>query len=276
MTYLRTLSRHFSRKIQTMRITKYCKEEKYVKDNLIEYWVKIVEVENRYQYKMSENGELYQFIQDSLDGELSKKTYHKLSSSISDRLANDIEKIVGFSVQGYSNEISSEHVRHIQNRHGPNGKSDHSMQDLHDVARIGYVVDHHDKIIEGDLNHEYKNRDNSFSRNVILQKKIEDNYFYVVEAVPDTVRKTLHVVSAYINKNDTFPVVSDTKSLDSNVQNELQSNMSSNNSISQKHKNAIVDYSVELNFATLFLTLLEVDSKPPAPHLNPRDAYQLP
>lgn len=241
---------------------------------LIKYWVKIVEEENRYQYKMSEDEELYQFIRDSLEGRLSRKSYHKLSDSITDRFANDIESIVGFSVQGYSNEISTEHVRHIQNRHGSNGKADHSMQDLHNMAKMGYVIEKYDKIIEGDINHEFKNKDNSFSKNVILKKRIDDSYFYVVEAVPDTARKTLHVVSAYINKNDTFPVVSGAKSLNSDVQNELQSNVSSNNSISQKHKIAIGDYSVRLNSATLFLTLLEVDKISPVSHPNSPDTYQ--
>lgn len=125
-----------------------------------------------------------------------------------------------------------------------NGKSDQSMKDLHNMARIGYVIENYDKIVEGDLNYEYKNKDNSYSKNVILQKKIDDNYFYVVEAVPDTARKTLHIVSAYINKNDTFPVVSDAESLDSDVQNELQSNVSFDNSIPQNSEKATPTYSI--------------------------------
>jgi len=48
----------------------------------------------------------------------------------------------------------------------------------------------------------------------------------VVEAVPDAKLKTLHVVSAYINKNDTFLEVAVSKDPSRYVQDELQSNVS--------------------------------------------------
>lgn len=191
----------------------------------------------RKAYDISEDANLRKYITDALSGNLPKKSYYKISEKISERLADDIEKIVGFSVKDYGNEISPNHIKHINDRHGENGKSDHSMKDISDVARMGYVIENYDRVIKGDVNREYKNKDGSPSQNIILQKKLDDNYYYVVEAVPDANKKILHVVSAYINKNDTFPVVDNANSPIRNVQNEPQSNVSSNNNIPQNTKN---------------------------------------
>ena len=191
----------------------------------------------RKAYDISEDANLRKYITDALSGNLPKKSYYKISEKISERLADDIEKIVGFSVKDYGNEISPNHIKHINDRHGENGKSDHSMKDISDVARMGYVIENYDRVIKGDVNREYKNKDGSPSQNIILQKKLDDNYYYVVEAVPDANKKILHVVSAYINKNDTFPVVDNANSPIRNVQNEPQSNVSFNNNIPQNTKN---------------------------------------
>lgn len=56
-------------------------------------------------------------------------------------------------------------------------------------------------------------------------------YYYVVEAVPDTKHKTLHVISAYINKNDTFSGVAVSNDPSRYVQDEPQSNVSSSKDI---------------------------------------------
>lgn len=194
--------------------------------------------EGKLKYNLSEDAGLYQYIQDSLSGKVSKKSYHKLSDTISDRLANDIEKIVGFSVDGFGNEISRGNIEHINKDHGVNGKSDQSMSDLHDLAKINYVIENYDNIREGKESREYKNKDGSNAKTVELQKKIDSGFYYVVEAVPDAKLKTLHVVSAYINKNDTFLEVAVSKDPSRYVHDELQSNVSSNDSIPQNTKNA--------------------------------------
>ena len=188
----------------------------------------------RQDYDKAEDKTLYQYIKDALAGKLPKKSFHKLSDSISDRLANDIEKIVGFSVKGYGNEISPGNITHINNRHGAKGKHDHSMSDIHDLAKMGYVIENYDKIREGEGSKQYKNGDGSKAKTVELQKKIDEEYYYVVEAVPDAKLKTLHVVSAYKNKNDTFSEVAVSKDPSRYVQDEPQSNVSSENMIPTK------------------------------------------
>lgn len=188
----------------------------------------------RQDYDNSEDKTLYQYIKDALAGKLSKKSFHKLSDSISDRLANDIEKIVGFSVKGYGNEISPGNIRHIDKEHGENGSTDQSMSDVHDLAKVGYVINNYDNIREGKGSREYKNSDGSQAKTVELQKKIDEEYYYVVEAVPDAKLKTLHVVSAYKNKNDTFSEEAVSKDPSRYVQDEPQSNVSSENMIPTK------------------------------------------
>lgn len=50
----------------------------------------------------------------------------------------------------------------------------------------------------------------------------------MVEAVPDSAKRSLYVATAYINKNDTIAEAGDAISLNPDVQNGLQSHVSSN------------------------------------------------
>ena len=63
---------------------------------------------------------------------------------------------------------------------------------------------------------------------MVLQGKLDDEYFYVVEAVPDSAKRTLYVTTAYKNKNDTIAEAGDALSLNPDAQDGLQSNVSSN------------------------------------------------
>ena len=95
---------------------------------------------------MQEDNELYKYVQEVLNDKLPKKSYYKISECISERLAKDIESIVRFSVKGYGNEISSGNIQHINNEHGIKGKKDHSMCDVHELAKLSYVIDTYDNI----------------------------------------------------------------------------------------------------------------------------------
>lgn len=198
----------------------------------------------RYEFREAEDEDLYKDIEDALAGKLSKKSFHKINDSIPERLARDIERIVGVSVSGYGNEISPGNIAHINKRHGENGTQDHSMGNMHDLARIGYVINNYDKIKEGSISREYKNSDGSPAKTVELQMRIGTNYYYVVEAVPDSKLKTLHVVSAYTNKNDTFSEVAVSKDPSRYVHDEPQSNVSSTDSIRNNSEKSNEKYSL--------------------------------
>ncbi len=127
-------------------------------------------------------------------------------SEVTQRQTQDIKKITDLDVTGYSHAIATNCIEHIYERHGKNGKADHSMANDSDIARITYVLEHYDGVEllrdqNGNLvyNSEFKNSDNTHSLVIKYHKKINGT-FYVVEAVPDSGNKLLHTISAYITK----------------------------------------------------------------------------
>lgn len=179
------------------------------------------------EYKESEDSELYDIAKRIYDsGATSKKAYYKLSETLPERLVNDIKEILNIDVSDYGNEISETSIAHINRRHGPNGISDHSMEDVHNVARIEYAIENYAEIEEGARSKEYRNRDGSYSKTIVMRANIGSDFYYVVEAVPDAKIKTLHVVSAYINKNDTFSDVVVSNDPNRYVQDEHRPNVS--------------------------------------------------
>lgn len=98
------------------------------------------------EYLDSEDGVLMEFIVSVIEGRAERKGFQTISVHISDRLAEAIRSIVGFSVADYGNEIDKGQTEHIWKEHGKNGRSDNSMSDIRNLARIGYVVDNFDNI----------------------------------------------------------------------------------------------------------------------------------
>ncbi len=146
----------------------------------------------------------------------------KLSvGTVSAKMAEDVKRLTGVqNTEGVPILMNSNAVEHITKRHGKNGKHDNTMRNNQDIARINYVLQNYDSMeLSYRKNTEYKNRDGSFSQNVILSKKINGTYF-VIEAVPDTGK--IGIVSAYMDKNGA-PQVPDELSPGRNVQNELAS-----------------------------------------------------
>lgn len=95
-------------------------------------------------------------------------------------------------------------VLHILKRHEKNGTADHSMANLDDASRIGYILDNYDTVErtltqngEPDFSSGYRSKDNSYAPLLTFSKKINGSY-YVIEAVPDSSYQKMWVVSAYI------------------------------------------------------------------------------
>ena len=139
---------------------------------------------------------------DNPRGEFSRHTI----SAVSSRQAEDASRILGGDFTGYSNAINSNSIVHILNRHGPNGEEDHSLADLNDASRIGYVLENYDTVEEvtyesgdPDLSAEFRTKDNKPAPMLKYSKKVNGTY-YVVEAVPESKYKKFWVVSAYMEK----------------------------------------------------------------------------
>ncbi len=127
-------------------------------------------------------------------------------SSVETKQADDLKTITGIDTNGYTNAINGTTITHIENRHGTNGAADHSMANVEDIARIGYVLQNYDDIRlleDGDGNAirstEWVNSDKSHAVQVQYTKKIDGTY-YVIEAVIDSKRKQNMVGSAYMNE----------------------------------------------------------------------------
>lgn len=140
------------------------------------------------------------------DGNYRNKITYSISE-VSPRQTQDIKAITGVDTTGFENIITGDAVTHIDSRHGVDGEHDHSMADTNDLARIGYVLDNYDSVALDNnadgtprSSPRWMNRDNTGALQVRFQKKI-DGTMYVVEAVPDSKRSALAVVTAYIQKN---------------------------------------------------------------------------
>lgn len=117
-----------------------------------------------------------------------------------------IEKEIGINPTGWGLNIEPRMVKHIWERHGENGQADSSMKNTADIARIQYVIDNPDTVERTDNSkayrepHPYLDGKTRAAKSVLISKKVNGTY-YVVEAIPDTEKKTAFIVSAYMTKN---------------------------------------------------------------------------
>lgn len=199
-------------------------------------------------YKASTDESLKEVVEEYYADPKKPFSRHNISS-VTEKQATDIASVLGGgNYNGFKNAINSDGIKHILNEHGPNGSVNHSMGDLNDIARIGYVLDNYDDVRlatypSGDqrFSEGFQNSDNSPAPMVVFTKKVNGTY-YVVEAVPDTKYKKLWVVSAYLDKKGgvtqasdaTSPEVTPKTSLASPPQSE---NIFSDNSIPTTQQN---------------------------------------
>lgn len=166
-----------------------------------------------------------------------KKFNRLFVSKANSRQIADIKNLLNIDVSKFSNSINTNAIEHIENRHGKDGKADHSMRNDNDIARMGYILSEYDSIellVDENGNQifskEFKTKDNSQAPMVLYKKKINGTY-YLVESVVDGKYKRLWVSTAYINKKDTVTQVSDSSITAPKfyAQDELASSVSNNN-----------------------------------------------
>ena len=152
-------------------------------------------------YKNAVDEDVYNFVKRVYrlnDKNVSSKLNLDLGN-VSNRTKEDVSRILGVDINGSA-------INHIEKRHGIKGESDFSMENAEDVARIKYVLENYDDVgpalkdnVEKEIFEGWQNANQTPSNGVIFSKKIDGTY-YVVEAVPDSAAKKMHVVSAYIEK----------------------------------------------------------------------------
>lgn len=123
---------------------------------------------------------------------------------VSDTMAEQIRAVTGINVDGFRMAIEARQIEHIIKDHGVDGKTDHSMRDRADIARMEYVLHAPDVLTSAGRTQAYtqmKNGRNQTAPTVLYEKRIGEKSYYVVQAVPDTKAMTLFVVTAFIGES---------------------------------------------------------------------------
>lgn len=153
------------------------------------------------EYQGAVNDRLAEFYRKSLAGEVQAPF---VFGEVSERAAQEILDITGKDVRGFTLVMEPRIAQHINRDHGINGKSDHTMRYINDVARMQYVIENFDRAEDGGTTDAYwetkENGRNHRARTVVFEKKVNGTY-YVVEAVPITKARRTYIVSAYMSKN---------------------------------------------------------------------------
>jgi hypothetical protein len=156
------------------------------------------------EYMASTDEGLVNFAQSVRDGVPDPNNQlYLVIGEVSERVVEDISSLIGIDVGGYRHILKGSSVVHIEERHGPKGVHDHTMNDINDYGRITYVLDNYDSIERtreqtGELSYseEFKDSNNNPAP-LITYKKQVNGMVYVIEAVPDAKAKRLQIVSAY-------------------------------------------------------------------------------
>ena len=150
-----------------------------------------------------ENPEIADLVQRVLSGDF-KANDKVYLGTVSSQNAARIQGITGINVDGFRVAIEARQIEHILNRHGVEGSADHSMAQVSDISKIGYILANPDNIAPAGKTQAYtymRNGKNRTADTVIYEKGIGEKTYYAVQAVPDTKAKTLYIVTAFIQKN---------------------------------------------------------------------------
>lgn len=162
-----------------------------------------VQLQARYA-KADQNLEILNLIHE-VENNRAKSNKKVYLGTISESNAKKINDLTGIDVSGFQIAIEARQIEHILKDHGKNGKSDRSLSDPADIAKMQYVLNSPDDIKNSGRTQaysEYVNGRNRTAKTVKYEKNLGDRNYYVVQAVANTEAKTLYIVTAYISKND--------------------------------------------------------------------------
>lgn len=155
------------------------------------------------RYKASKiNGAIMDMIGRVKSGGFSLKEKVQMGT-VPESNAARIKELTGVDVTGFDMALEARQVDHILKRHGEKGKGDRSMANPEDIARMEYVLENPDDIRRGGKTNAYTAMQNGKSRpadTVLYETQLSDNSYYIVQAVPDTKKKTLYVVTAFMGE----------------------------------------------------------------------------
>ncbi len=156
---------------------------------------------NQYR-RAKENTDILALIKNVESGNF-KVNEKVILGAVSTKLAEEIKKLTGINVNNFKIAIEARQIDHILKDHGEKGKTDKSMSNPSDIAKMEYAIHNYDSLIPAGKTQAYTHMVNGRNRTadtVLYEKDIGDKSYYVVQAVPDTKAKTLFIVTAFIGK----------------------------------------------------------------------------
>lgn len=144
--------------------------------------------------KVSTIGELIERVENNTNDNWS---IVEIANSVNDRLAKEIKRLTGINVTGWSVELSTDNLRHILKRHGKNGLADTSMSEYKNFDLLRKIQDDFTDIELGDENYKYKDSNGNPAKTIKLEKIYGNKKMYVVEAIPNSKKHTIQIVTAY-------------------------------------------------------------------------------
>ncbi len=120
-----------------------------------------------------------------------------------------IEKLTGEKLNATQHVLNVDELRHIEKRHGRNGEHDHTMANTEKYEQIIEVLQNPDSVdfcIDKNgqrvLSYKYRDKNNKPAK-MISFTKVYDGYEQMfIEAVYDSKRGKLHIISSYDKKRE--------------------------------------------------------------------------
>lgn len=203
------------------------------------------------------NSKIYEMIKNVIQGNFKQNDKVDLGI-VSQENANKIFKLTGVDVTGFRVAVEARQIDHIIKDHGKNGKSDSSLSNYENIAKMQYVLENPDEMRSAGKTQAYtqmKNGNNKTVDTVLYEKRIGENSYYVIQAVPDTKAKTLYVVTAFIGKpgykKEASQLINE-KNLDATSKNGSVNASKSSISQSEENVNSDIQYSIPDRTKQLF------------------------
>ena len=148
-------------------------------------------------YEHSVDLDIYNFVRDVMEG---REVTPITVGFVSEKMDAEISALTKVSTVGNRIILSADDVRHIIKRHGANGKADHSMEDIKDIARLSYVLANYDSIEwDGGVSNHYKTKNGEKAPQITIKKRVDSTY-YVIQVVSDSSKKRNVITTAYLTK----------------------------------------------------------------------------
>ncbi len=120
---------------------------------------------------------------------------------VSDKNAEKIKQITGIDVRGFKVAIEARQIQHILKYHGKEGISNRSLGSDELIGKMEYVLRDPEDIRYAGKAQGYSYSKDGHSKTadtVLYEKSVGDKAYYIVQAVPDSKKRTLFIVTAFI------------------------------------------------------------------------------